>query len=177
MARLGEVPLAHYYGTVDATPLYVMLAGISTRPGTSKRSPQSGQISRRLCNGSTRSSTRMETALSNMRGKTCRAQDSYDSIFHADGALAEGPIALCEVQGYVFGAKADAAKLAHRMGEYDFEIKLRGAARFNPISYPDGAVWPHDNAMIVLGLARYGVPWHAAEVFAAIPPRPPFWIM
>jgi hypothetical protein len=73
MARLGEVPLAHYYGTVDATPLYVMLAGISTRPGTSKRSPQSGQISRRLCNGSTRSSTRMEKALSNMRGKTCRA--------------------------------------------------------------------------------------------------------
>jgi glycogen debranching enzyme len=113
----------------------------------------------------------VEYARQNLSGLVNQGwKDSYDSIFHADGALAEGPIALCEVQGYVFGAKARAAKLAHRMGEDDFEIKLRGAARFNPISYPDGAVWPHDNAMIVLGLARYGFPWHAAQVFAAIPP-------
>ena len=103
------------------------LACISTGPGTSKRSPRSGRISRRLCNGSTRSATRTETALSNMHGKTTSGlvnqgwKDPYDSIFHADGALAEGPIALCEVQGYVFAAKTHAAKLAHRMGEYDLE--------------------------------------------------------
>ena len=174
-----------------------------------------------------------------------RLEGFYDSIFHADGALAEGPIALCEVQGYVFGAKTHAAKLAHRMGEYDFEIRLRGEAqglqkqfaaafwcedlgtyalaldgdkspcrvrtsnaghalftgiaaperaarvagtllgrdsfsgwgirtvasgeaRFNPISYHNGSIWPHDNAMIALGLARYGFPWHAAKVFSAM---------
>ena len=43
-------------------------------------------------------------------------KDSYDSIFHADGALAEGPIALCEVQGYVYAAKRSIAAVAARLG-------------------------------------------------------------
>ena len=46
-------------------------------------------------------------------------KDSYDSIFHTDGSLAGGPIALCEVQGYVFAAKTQAAKLARRMAPVD----------------------------------------------------------
>jgi len=99
MARLGEVPFGLYYGTVDATPLYIMLAGMYFgRPGTSKRSPRSGRISRRLCNGLTHLATRMGTALSNTRGRLKRVssnqgwKDSYDSIFHADGALARGPM-------------------------------------------------------------------------------------
>jgi glycogen debranching enzyme len=172
-------------------------------------------------------------------------KDSYDSIFHANGALASGPIALCEVQGYVFAAKTQAAKLAHRMGQYDLEIKLHreaqvlrtnfeaafwcedigtfalaldgnktpcrvrtsnaghklftgialpgravrvaetlvgpdsfsgwgirtvasGEARFNPISYHNGSIWPHDNAMIALGFARYGFSSQAAKVFSAM---------
>jgi glycogen debranching enzyme len=43
-----------------------------------------------------------------------------------------------------------------------------GEARFNPISYHNGSVWPHDNAMIALGLTRYGFPWYAAKVFSAM---------
>src|SRR5207244_2503566 len=39
-------------------------------------------------------------------------KDSGDSVFHADGRLATGPIALCEIQGYVYAAKRAAAALA-----------------------------------------------------------------
>ncbi len=52
-----------------------------------------------------------ERGLSNQGWK-----DSHDSVFHADGQLAEGPIALCEVQGYVFAAKRHAARLATALG-------------------------------------------------------------
>src|SRR5207248_11781686 len=43
-------------------------------------------------------------------------KDSHDAIFHADGTLAEGPIALCEVQGYVYAARRGAAHLARHLG-------------------------------------------------------------
>jgi glycogen debranching enzyme len=252
MARLGEVPFRHYYGTVDATPLFVMLAGMYF-----DRTGDIGTITAIWPNikaalrwidtfgdsdgdGFVEYARQTESGLVNQGWK-----DSYDSIFHADGTLASGPIALCEVQGYVFAAMTQAAKLAHRMGEYDLEIKLRGAAqilrknfeaafwcedlgtyalaldgdknpcrvrtsnaghalltgiaapgraarvaetllgpnsfsgwgirtvasgaaRFNPISYHNGSVWPHDNAMIALGLARYGFVSQAAKVFSAM---------
>ena len=43
-----------------------------------------------------------------------------------------------------------------------------GETRFNPISYHNGSIWPHDNAMIALGYARYGLASHAARVFSAM---------
>ncbi|VFU09514.1 protein of unknown function [Methylocella tundrae] len=43
-----------------------------------------------------------------------------------------------------------------------------GEARYNPISYHNGSVWPHDNAMIALGFARYGFAREAAQVFSAM---------
>ena len=52
-------------------------------------------------------------ALSIRAGRT-----SQDAIFHADGSLAQGPIALCEVQGYVYAAKSLAARGAHRLGKH-----------------------------------------------------------
>jgi glycogen debranching enzyme len=252
MARLGEVPFALYYGTVDATPLYVMLAGMYfDRTGdieTIAAIWPNIKAALQWINtfGDADGDGFVEYARQNASGLVNQGwKDSYDSIFHADGALAEGPIALCEVQGYVFAAKTHAAKLAHRLGEYDFEKRLRGEAqglqknfgaafwcedlgtfalaldgdkcpcrvrtsnaghalftgiaapeqaarlvetllgrdsfsgwgirtvasgeaRFNPISYHNGSVWPHDNAMIALGLARYGFPWHAAKVFSAM---------
>jgi glycogen debranching enzyme len=252
MARLGEVPFALYYGTVDATPLYVMLAGMYfDRTGdieTIAAIWPNIKAALQWINtfGDADGDGFVEYARQNASGLVNQGwKDSYDSIFHADGALAEGPIALCEVQGYVFAAKTHAAKLAHRLGEYDFEKRLRGEAqglqknfgaafwcedlgtfalaldgdkcpcrvrtsnaghalftgiaapeqaarlvetllgrdsfsgwgirtvasgeaRFNPISYHNGSVWPHDNAMIALGLARYGYPWHAAKVFSAM---------
>jgi glycogen debranching enzyme len=252
MARLGEVPFGLYYGTVDATPLYIMLAGMYFgRTGDIKTIAAIWQNIKAALqwidtfgdadgDGFVEYARQTETGLVNQGWK-----DSYDSIFHADGALARGPIALCEVQGYVFAAKAHAAKLAHHMGEYELETKLRGEAqalqknfaaafwcedigtfalaldgdknpcrvrtsnaghalftgiaapglaarvaetllgpdsfsgwgirtvasgeaRFNPISYHNGSIWPHDNAMIALGFARYGLASHAARVFSAM---------
>jgi glycogen debranching enzyme len=252
MARLGEVPFGLYYGTVDATPLYVMLAGMYfDRTGDIETIASIWQNIKAALqwidtfgdadgDGFVEYARQTDTGLVNQGWK-----DSYDSIFHADGALASGPIALCEVQGYVFAAKEHAAKLAHRMGEYDLEAKLRGEAhalqknfegafwcedigtyalaldgektpcrvrtsnaghalftgiaapqraarvaetllgrdsfsgwgirtvasgeaRFNPISYHNGSIWPHDNAMIALGFARYGLVRHAARVFSAM---------
>src|SRR5262249_26395689 len=43
-------------------------------------------------------------------------KDSFDAIFHADGTLADGPIALCEVQGYAYAARQSAADLAALLG-------------------------------------------------------------
>ncbi len=252
MARLGEVPFGLYYGTVDATPLYVMLAGMYfDRTGDIETIAAIWSNIKAALQwidtfGDADGDGFVEYARQTGAGLINQGwKDSYDSIFHADGALAEGSIALCEVQGYVFGAKTHAAKLAHRMGEHDLETRLRseaqslqqrfeaafwcedlgtyalaldgdksqcrvrtsnaghalftgiaaperaarvaetllgrdlfsgwgirtvasGEARFNPISYHNGSVWPHDNAMIALGLGRYGFPWRAAKIFSAM---------
>lgn len=252
MARLGEVPFRRYYGTVDATPLYVMLAGMyfdrtgdietirEIWPNIKAALRWIDTYGDRDGDGFVEYARLAATGLANQGWK-----DSYDSIFHADGSLAEGPIALCEVQGYVFSAKTHAAKLAKELGEYAFESRLvteaqslkerfttafwcedlgtfalaldgrkqpcrvrtsnaghalftgiatpeharrvaetllgrdffsgwgirtvaRGEARYNPLSYHNGSIWPHDNAMIALGFSRYGLTRQAGEVFAAI---------
>jgi glycogen debranching enzyme len=252
MARLGEVPFKRYYGTVDATPLFVMLAGMyfdrtgdiqtitAIWPNIKAALVWINTYGDADGDGFVEYASQTESGLINQGWK-----DSHDSIFHANGALASGPIALCEVQGYVFAAKTEAAKLAHRMGEYDLETKLRSEAqvlrkkfdsafwcedigtfalaldgsktpcrvrtsnaghalftgiatperaarvaetligpasfsgwgirtvasseaRFNPISYHNGSIWPHDNAIIVLGFARYGFLSLAAQVFSAM---------
>src|SRR5262249_6740588 len=51
-------------------------------------------------------------------------KDSHDSVFHSDGTLAKGPIALCEVQGYVYEAKRKAAVLASLLGQEERVAKL-----------------------------------------------------
>src|SRR5258705_5785289 len=51
-------------------------------------------------------------------------KDSEDAVFHADGSLAQGPIALSEVQGYVFGAKRAAAGLASAFGQLERSMHL-----------------------------------------------------
>ena len=252
MARLGEVPFRLYYGTVDATPLFVMLAGMyfdrtgdigmieAIWPNIKAALHWIGTFGDADGDGFVEYPGQTQAGLVNQGWK-----DSYDSIFHADGTLAEGPIALCEVQAYVFAAKMHAAKLANRMGEYELETGLRedaqilrtkfdaafwcddlgtfalaldgnkmpcrvrtsnaghalfagiaaperaarvaetllsretfsgwgirtvasSEARYNPISYHNGSIWPHDNAMIALGLAQYGLVGQAAQVFSAM---------
>jgi glycogen debranching enzyme len=252
MARLGEVPFKLYYGTVDATPLFVMLAGMyfdrtgdletlkAIWPNVKAALHWIDASGDKDGDGFVEYARQTESGLVNQGWK-----DSYDSIFHADGALAQGPIALCEVQGYVFSAKRHAAKLAHRLGEFDVQDKLlaeaetlrknfetafwcedigayalaldgrkqpcrvrtsnsghalftgiaaperaarvaqtllsrdsfsgwgirtvaTGEVRYNPISYHNGSVWPHDNAIIALGFSRYGLGREAAQVFASM---------
>src|SRR5262249_28086324 len=119
MAALGEIPFARYYGSVDATPLFVVLAdAYVTRTGDVALLEELWpHVSRALewidtygdldGDGFVEYSRRASHGLRNQGWK-----DSEDAIFHADGSLAEGPIALCEVQGYVYAAKRGGVRLA-----------------------------------------------------------------
>jgi glycogen debranching enzyme len=240
MAALREVPFGLYYGSVDSTPLFVWLAGLyAQRTGdTHTLLALWPHIEAALAwidgpadpdgDGFVEYFRMTEQGLANQGWK-----DSQDAVFHADGRLAEGPIALAEVQGYVFAAKraaaycarllghfaqadaleAAAAKLAERFEEsfwcerigtyaialdgkkarcevrtsnagqvlysgivqherarrvmdglmqpqffngWGIRTVARDEARYNPMSYHNGSVWPHDNALIALGFARYG---------------------
>jgi glycogen debranching enzyme len=252
MAALREVPFAHYYGSVDATPLFVLLAGLYVeRTGDDETLAElwpSIEAALRWIDGAgdpdrdgfVEYQRASEQGLANQGWK-----DSYDAIFHADGRLAEGYIALAEVQGYVFAGKQLAARCALRLGlsdkarQLETEARLlaerfeaafwcdelgtyalaldgakqpcrvrtsnagqllftgivradrarmvaadlmrphfftgwgirtvaRGEARYNPMSYHDGSIWPHDNALIALGLARYGLKHAVDHVFEAL---------
>ena len=259
MARLGEVPFARYYGSIDATPLFVMLIGeyfartgdLDTArllwPNVMAALQWIDTYGDPDWDGFVEYHRQSETGLINQGWK-----DSDTAIFHANGELAKGPIALCEVQGYVFAGKRHAAVLALALGEVttaarldaeaetlrqNFEaafwceelstyaLALDGekrpcrviasnaghalltgiaapdraervaatlmgvgsfsgwgvrtvaltAARYNPISYHNGSVWPHDNALIALGLARYGLKEPALRVFTGLFDAASYW--
>ena len=94
--------------------------------------PSCGPRSRRRCAGSTAPAIPTATASSNISARPNRASPiragriRYDAIFHADGRLAEGYIALAEVQGYVFAGKRLAARCALRLGKRDMAQQARG---------------------------------------------------
>lgn len=252
MAALHEVPFGRYYGSVDSTPLFILLAGLYV-----ERTGDTGTlielwpaIERALQwidgpgdpdqDGFVEYQRVSDQGLANQGWK-----DSYDAIFHADGRLAQGNIALVEVQGYVYAAKRLAARCARRLGLSDrasvlesdakrladrferafwcpeietYALALDGAkqpcrvrtsnpgqllftgivssarakeiatgltrphsfsgwgirtvskdeARYNPMSYHNGSIWPHDNALIALGFARYGLKQSVARVFTGL---------
>jgi glycogen debranching enzyme len=252
MAELREVPFRRYYGSVDSTPLFVMLAGAYVeRTGDMDTAAKLWPNLRAALtwidsygdpdgDGFVEYDRQTNEGLANQGWK-----DSYDSISHADGSLAQGPIALAEVQGYVYAARRAAATIARRLG-HDAEadalddraqaLKLafeaafwcedigtyalaldgkkqpcrvrasnaghllltgiaseehgqlvatqlmssrcfsgwgirtlaQGEVRYNPMSYHNGSVWPHDNALIALGLARYGCKAEATRLFAGM---------
>jgi glycogen debranching enzyme len=240
MARLGEVPFGCYYGSVDATPLFVILAGeyfarsgdrafvADLWPHVERALEWIDRYGDRDGDGFVEYARRSSTGLVQQGWK-----DSQDSVFHADGTLAETPIALCEVQGYVYAARKQAATLADALGDGARAARLRQQAedlrvlfeatfwceeegtyalaldgrkrpcrvrasnaghclfagiastdrarrvadllvgqemysgwgirtvaaaerRYNPMSYHNGSVWPHDNGLIAAGFSRYG---------------------
>src|SRR6266852_3759516 len=123
MAALNEIPYGRYYGSIDATPLFIMLAGTYyERTGDRAFITQiwpnielalqwiesAGDLDG---DGFVEYSRRSKDGLVHQGWK-----DSQDAVFHADGSSADGPIALCEVQGYVFAAKRRAARLALVLG-------------------------------------------------------------
>jgi len=252
MAGLGEVPFKRYYGSVDSTPLFVMLAAeYAQRTGDLETvraiwpniraalrwMDEFGDVDD---DGFIEYARMTDQGLSNQGWK-----DSSDSIFHSDGRLAQGPIALCEVQAYAFAAKLGAGKLARLLGECELAAELEqeaeqlrqrfedafwieelgtyalaldgqkrpckvlssnaghclfagiaspdravriakqlvgsnffsgwgvrtiasGQARYNPMSYHNGSIWPHDNGLIGLGLARYGCKSGVGMIFEGI---------
>jgi glycogen debranching enzyme len=252
MANINEIPFGRYYGTVDATPLFVMLAGAYyDRTGDRKLIEQlwpNIQAALRWMDeyGDRDGDGFLEYAPHGNKGLVQQGwKDSNDSVFHADGSIAEPPIALCEVQGYAYAAKLAASRLCCALGHGDrcavlesqanqlrqkFEdafwceelglyalaldgkkrpCRVRtsnaghclytniahaehgkttaqtlleadffsgwgirtlasGEARYNPLSYHNGSVWPHDNALIACGLARYGFKKYAGKLLLAL---------
>jgi glycogen debranching enzyme len=239
MAALKEVPFGLYYGGVDTTPLFVALAGAYlTRTGDAHfiaalwptLCAATGWLDRY---GDTDGDGLIDYARGEKTGLSNQGwKDSVDSVFHQDGRLATGPIALVEVQGYAWAAWRAMAVMAERLGEdgaeqwtarartmrnavesrywmedegsygiaidgdgalcrvetsnpghllfvglpsidrarsvtrrllsadFDSGWGLRtvatGAMRFNPMSYHNGSIWPHDTAIGLAGMARYG---------------------
>ncbi|HEY8509992.1 MAG TPA: glycogen debranching N-terminal domain-containing protein, partial [Steroidobacteraceae bacterium] len=136
MATLGEVPFGRYYGSVDSTPLFIVLAGAYYR-----RTADATLIESIWKNilaaldwidryGDPDGDGFVEYYRHSPNGLVHQGwKDSNDSVFHADGRLAEGPIALCEVQAYTYAARLAAADLAGVLGHYDIARTQRDAAR------------------------------------------------
>jgi glycogen debranching enzyme len=135
MAALGEIPFARYYGSVDSTPLFLMLAASYWRRTGDLEFIES--IWSNICaatdwlswygdadgDGFVEYGRRSEHGLEQQGWK-----DSQDSVFHEDGRIAEGPIALCEVQGYAYAARLGAADLADALGHTESARELRESA-------------------------------------------------
>ncbi len=126
MAVLKEMPFGRYYGSVDATPLFVLLAGAYLERSGDQAFAAAlwphveaalGWIDR---HGDLDGDGFIEYQRAAADGLIHQGwKDSDDAICHADGRLAQGPIALCEVQGYVYAAQRAGAVLASALGHAD----------------------------------------------------------
>jgi glycogen debranching enzyme len=250
MAATGEIPFGRYYGSIDATPLFLLLlveyadrtgdlplieelwpAAMAAMLWIDTATDEEGYLSY---------ARRSASGLINQGWK-----DSHDAVAHEDGTLAQAPIALAEVQSYVYAAKIGMARLARRLERFveaatwegqaarlrehfnrDFWMPEEGTfglaldgdrrlcrvvssnaghclfgaiadhdkaqatmsrltqedmwcgwgirtlsarvRRYNPMSYHNGSVWPHDNALIAAGCARYGTAHYAAQILTAL---------
>jgi glycogen debranching enzyme len=252
MAALREVPFGRYYGGVDTTPLFVMLAGAYLHrtndvefcrgiwPAIKAALDWIDTFGDMDADGFVEYRRSDEGGLQNQGWK-----DSDDSVFHADGELAGGAIALVEVQAYVVAAKRAAAEIAEALDDATEALRLRNdadrlqanlderfwsdelatyalaldgkkrpclvrtsnaghvlfcgvageeralavghdlmgqdlfsgwgvrtvavsASLYNPMSYHNGTVWPHDCAVAAAGLARYGMTESAGRIFSGL---------
>ncbi len=252
MTNSGELPFARYYGSADSTPLFVTLAGRHLRrtgdlefarriwPHVERALEWIDRYGDRDGDGFVEYFRRAEHGIENQAWK-----DSSDSVFHEDGTLAQAPIAICEVQAYVFAARLEAGFLAEQLGNAEraadlvaqaralqklFEHRFwdesmqsyvlaldrdkkpcrvpasnmghclfagiasperarivadrlmaedffsgwgvrtipSGQSRYNPMSYHNGSIWPHDNALIAEGFARYGLKRYAGRILDAM---------
>lgn len=136
MANLKEVPFGLYYGSVDSTPLFVLLAGLyfdqtGDRPFLETIWPNVlaaldwidhwGDVDH---DGFVEYQAKAGKGLIHQGWK-----DSHDAVFHADGSLANAPIALCEVQAYVYGARLAAARMAAAFHQHALAAKLTRQAQ------------------------------------------------
>ena len=251
LARSGEIPHVPYYGTIDATPLWLILLDETWRwTGDLNLVRELLPNARRALEwidtyGDMDGDGLVEYARTSARGLVNQGwKDSGDGVPFPDGTLPRPPIALIEVQAYVYDAKTRAAALFERTGDAETADRLRSEAErlraqvleqfwirelgtfalaldgdkrpiptvtsnaghalwsrladparavavaqtllasdmfcgwgirtlsarhpvFNPMSYHNGSVWPHDNALIVMGLSHYGLAASALPVVDA----------
>lgn len=124
MAALREVPFGRYYGTCDATPLFVFLADAYYRRTGDRAFIDElwpsilGALDWMLTSGDPDGDGFLEYTRRSESGLVHQGwKDSHDAVFHADGSFAEPPIAMCEVQGYAYAAWLAAARLAAVRGD------------------------------------------------------------
>ncbi|MCZ6775357.1 MAG: amylo-alpha-1,6-glucosidase [Ignavibacteria bacterium] len=135
MVSLKEIPFGCYYGTIDATPLFVALAGhYYERTGDRAFIQELWPHIQLALNwidtyGDVDKDSFVEYERRTAGGLSHQGwKDSEDSIFHADGNSAPPSIALCEVQGYVYDAKLKAARLASMLQNDNEAKRLRREA-------------------------------------------------
>lgn len=158
MARLREVPFGRYYGSVDSTPLFVLLAGAYYERTADKEFLQ-GIWSNILAAmewidnyGDIDGDGFVEYARKTDKGLLQQGwKDSQDSVFHKDGTLAAEPIALCEVQAYVYAAKRSIAIAAEDLGQAELAAKLRMQADELRLKFSE-AFWSDELGMFALAL-------------------------
>jgi glycogen debranching enzyme len=158
MARLGEVPFGQYYGSVDSTPLFVLLAAAyyertadteflrNIWPNIHSAIDWIDRFGDSDGDGFVEYARKAESGLIQQGWK-----DSQDSVFHKDGSLAVAPIALCEVQAYVYAAKRGIATVARDLGHADLASNLESQAEEMRKRFSD-AFWLDDLGMFALAL-------------------------
>ncbi|HTV19718.1 MAG TPA: amylo-alpha-1,6-glucosidase [Polyangiaceae bacterium] len=147
MAVLREVPFGRYYGSIDSTPLYLMLAAAYYE--------RTGDLSliRRIWpnlmravewmdrHGDSDGDGFIEYGKRSSNGLVQQGwKDSNDSVFHRDGVAADGTIALCEVQGYAYAARRGMALLGRALG-YDDLVRTWSAQADDLRQRFDRAFW------------------------------------
>lgn len=158
MARVREVPFGSYYGSVDATPLFVMLAAAyfeRTADGEFLRSIWSHiQAALEWIDryGDVDGDGFVEYARQTDEGLLQQGwKDSQDSVFLSNGSLAKGPIALCEVQSYVYAARMGIAEAAAELGFASFAEEQRSKARDLRAKF-EAAFWSDELSMFAMAL-------------------------
>ena len=158
MAALNEMPFGRYYGSVDATPLFVLLAGAyfertgdrafveSLWPNVEAAVRWIDRYGDRDGDGFVEYQRQSAEGLVHQGWK-----DSDDAVFHADGSAARGPIALCEVQGYVYAARRAAAALAAEFGLADQSLELTRQAEALRVRFEE-AFWCEELSTYALAL-------------------------
>ncbi|TDL31508.1 amylo-alpha-1,6-glucosidase [Jeotgalibacillus sp. S-D1] len=238
LANTNQIPFAPYYGSVDSTPLFLMLLVeyVNWTGDVELVKELRTNIDRAISwideYGDRDGDLFIEYHQEASKGIANQGwKDSGDSVVHRNGDYAKSPIALSEVQGYVYQAKKGIASILRTLGEADTansldksaeELKKKfneafwmedvgfyaialdehkkqvgtitsnpghllqsgilsedrakkvasvlagekmfsgygirtmgeGEAGYNPMSYHDGSVWPHDNSMILLGMGK-----------------------
>ena len=160
MASLGEIPFGRYYGSADATPLFVMLADAYFERTGDMATVETlwPHILAALHwmdeYGDLDGDGFIEYARASKTGLIQQGwKDSWDSVFHEDGTLAEAPIALCEIQGYAYAAWSGAARLATLRGDgANAERWLARAAALQ--EHFERAFWCDDSRHVRAGARR-----------------------
>ncbi|MHB8669405.1 MAG: amylo-alpha-1,6-glucosidase [Acidimicrobiales bacterium] len=162
--RFGDAPSLSlgggqvYYGTADATPLYVMLLGELRRWGLAREAVDAllptadramawiDEYGDRDHDGYVEYQRATDRGLVNQGWK-----DSWDGVRFADGRLPRPPIAMAEVQGYVYGAYLARAYFAREEGDLATESKYRAKATELKVAF-NRDFWVEERGWYAMGL-------------------------